>query len=127
MTLDRVRVACDRGLIAWIGTATFLITIGFFIYKVDRSWFDSQMIGPREFSVLMVGAGLILLMLATLEHRREMRVMRSEYPEMPRSPAGMVAALILALGDLDNDRGYLPAMMSNVAVNSQQKSTRRLW
>ena len=59
LAIDRARVACDRRLLAWIGAATFLITVGFVINKffqleVDRSWLEDPMIGPREFSLLMV-------------------------------------------------------------------------
>lgn len=104
LAFDRDRVAYDRALLAWIRTATSLITFGFVIYKFFQlelgRGLDNRLFGPREFSLLMVGAGLVPLVLATLQHRQNMRVMRADFPKMPRSRAGVVAALILALGIL---------------------------
>jgi putative membrane protein len=105
LALERDRDAYDRALLAWIRTATSLIAIGFGVYKFfqlepGRGWLDNRLIGPREFSLLMVGAGLVLLMFATLGHRQNMLAMRVHYPKMRRSGAGVVAASILALGIL---------------------------
>ena len=104
LAFDRDRVAYDRALLAWIRTATSLITLGFVIYKFFQlelgRGLDNRLIGPRGFSLLMVGAGSVSLVLATLQHRQNMGAMRADYPKMPRSRAGLVAALILALGIL---------------------------
>jgi inner membrane protein YidH len=103
LAFERTRVAYDRTMMAWIRTATSLITFGFGIYKffqleMGRGANPNLLIGPREFSLLMVGAGLLSLLLGTLEHWRNVRSLKAEYPEMPRSLTGVVAALISALG-----------------------------
>ena len=105
LAFERTRVAYDRTMMAWIRTATSLITFGFGIYKffqleMGRGASPNRLIGPREFSLLMVASGLLSLLLGTVEHWRNMRSMRAEYPEMPRSLTGVMATLILALGIL---------------------------
>jgi putative membrane protein len=105
LAFDRTRVAYDRTMMAWIRTATSLITFGFGIYKffqleLGRGRQDDRLIGTRGFSLIMVGAGLLALILGTHEHWQNMRTLREEYPDMPRSRAGVIAGLISILGVL---------------------------
>jgi putative membrane protein len=105
LALDRTRAAFDRTMMAWIRTATSLITFGFAIYKffqldLTREAQPHRMVGPREFALLMVAAGQAALILGILEHRQNMRLLRSDYPDMPRSRSGWLAAFILLLGIL---------------------------
>jgi len=48
----------------------------------------------------MISIGLLSLLLATLEHRRDLHALRAQYPDIPRSLAKVVAALIAVLGML---------------------------
>lgn len=103
LAFDRTRVAYDRTIMAWIRTATSLITFGFGIYKffqleLGRGVQDGRLIGPREFSMIMEGIGLLALMLGILDHRQNLRALKEEYPGMPRSRASVVAGLVLILG-----------------------------
>jgi putative membrane protein len=105
LAFDRTRVAYDRTLMAWIRTATSLITFGFTIYKFFQIEMrggqqDQRLIGPREFAISMVGAGLISLLLGTLEYRSNMQMLRKQCPALPRSRIFMLAALISTLGIL---------------------------
>ena len=105
LAMERTRAAYDRTMMAWIRTATSLITFGFGIYKffqleLGRGRQDDRLIGTRGFSLMMVGAGLLALLLGTLEHWQNMRALREEYPGVPHSRAGVIAALILTLGVL---------------------------
>ena len=105
LAFDRTRVAYDRTMMAWIRTATALISFGFGIYKffqleLGRAQKGDRLIGPREFSLMMVGTGLLALMLGILEHWQNTRALGEQYPGMPRSRAGAVAALIWILGML---------------------------
>ena len=105
LAFDRTRVAFDRTMMAWIRTATSLITFGFSVYKffqleMERNMPNNPPIGPREFSLLMVVVGLISLMVGTVEHRRNMQSLLSQYPEMPRSRTGLIATLLSLLGVL---------------------------
>ena len=106
LSIDRTRLSYDRTLMSWIRTATSLITFGFSIYKffqieAERTAAASaRLIGPREFAMAMILIGLTSLLLATLEHRRDLRALSAEYPNahIPRSTARMMAGLISALG-----------------------------
>ena len=104
--VERTRLAYDRTLMAWIRTATSLITFGFTVYKffqLERR--DSvpagQLIGPREFALTMISIGLIALILATLEHRKNLQTLRADYPNVPvRTLARVISALISMLAIL---------------------------
>jgi len=105
LAFERTRVAYDRTVMAAVRTATSLITFGFTVYKffeVEMKGKDyaSQLVGPREFGIAMILIGLVSLSIALFERRRDMKGMRKVYPDMPRSSAGVVAALIAGLGIL---------------------------
>lgn len=65
LAMERTRVAYDRTMMAWIRTATSLITFGFTIYKyfqIQRVAPPSErLIGPREFSLILISLGLFSL------------------------------------------------------------------
>jgi putative membrane protein len=96
-------LAYERTLMAWIRTATSLITFGFSIYKffqIDdrRSGTSKGLIGPREFALLMVAIGIVSLLAAITQHRRQVRALNGRDAGSPRSLASMLAALIGVLG-----------------------------
>jgi putative membrane protein len=106
LAVDRTRLAHDRTLLAWVRTATSLITFGFTIYKffqieaarlVDRPR-PERLIGPTQFALLMIVIGIISLVLATLDHRRELKRIRAQFPGDHRTLAGILAGLVSILG-----------------------------
>src|SRR5438309_2879108 len=96
LAIDRTRLAYERTLMAWVRTAISLISFGFTIYKffqIEGAGKQHGVISATEFSVLMIVFGLVCLLMATLEHRRDLNVLRAEYPELPpRSLARVLAA-----------------------------------
>ncbi len=105
LAVDRTRVAYERTMMAWIRTATSLITFGFTIYKFFQLEAPSpgrpnRLIGPRGFAFILVSIGLFSLILATLEHRQNIRTLGAEYAVRRRSLAVLVAAMISILGIL---------------------------
>lgn len=104
LAIDRTRLAYERTMMAWIRTAASLISFGFTIYKffqfeVDKAGVaPGRFIGPRGFGLLMIGAGLTTLLLATIEQRMAMKSLRATYGPQPYSTAAAVAALISILG-----------------------------
>lgn len=93
LAIERTRVAYDRTMMAWIRTATSLITFGFTIYKyfqIQRVAPPSErLIGPREFSLILISLGLFSLVVAVLQNRENVLRLRALYPETPRRwPAG---------------------------------------
>jgi inner membrane protein YidH len=105
LAFERTRAAYERTMMSWIRTATSLITFGFSIYKffqIEALSHERQrrLIGPRQFAFLLVSIGLVSLLLATLEHRQNLRALGAQYAGKQRSLAVLVAALISLLGIL---------------------------
>lgn len=95
--LEALRLAYERTALAWIRTALALIGFGFTIDKL----FEAQprpgrgrLLEPQVIGITMIAFGLIALILFVVELRR----FHKEYPDMPRSIAGFLAALIGILG-----------------------------
>jgi putative membrane protein len=107
LAVERTRLAYERTMMAWLRTSTSLITFGFTIQKIFQieNKGDSQyegLLGPGNLGRLMILAGLVILVLATLEHRRDITALKRDYPYVvfPRSLARVVAAVIAVLGIL---------------------------
>lgn len=103
LAYDRTRLAYQRTMLSWVRTGTSLITFGFAIYNFHRfatgNQTSNRIIGPHEFALIMVVIGLVALLLAMFEYRRDIRELRRQFPEIPRSPLpGAVAVLISVLG-----------------------------
>jgi putative membrane protein len=102
LAFERTRASYERTMMSWTRTSTSLITFGFTIYKFFqfeglRSR-EHQLIGPREFALILVIIGLGSLVLATIEHGQNIRRLDAEYPGSTRSLAVIVGAAIAILG-----------------------------
>ena len=107
LAVDRTQLAHDRTLLAWVRTATSLISFGFTIYKFFQYLRDQnkvseegRLIGPRGFAMLMIGTGLVALLLATIQHRRDLVKLRRHYPQTEYSLATVLAGLLSIIGIL---------------------------
>ena len=103
LATDRTRLAHDRTLMAWVRTSTSLISFGFTIYKFFQAVKGEQegkerLLSSRHFALLMISIGIIALVLATIQHRRDMVHLRKAHPEVPYSLATVLAALISLFG-----------------------------
>ena len=104
LALDRTWLAHERTLMAWIRTAASMISFGFTIYKFfelevgNNPKVPQGLLSPRVFSLIMVSVGLISLLLATIQHRREVRHLASQSTIHKRSIAEFVAALVAGFG-----------------------------
>jgi uncharacterized membrane protein YidH (DUF202 family) len=102
LAYDRTGLSYQRTMLSWV-RGTSLIAFGFAIYNFHRVLAGDQpsthLIGPHEFALIMVGIGLVSLLLATLEYRRDIAILVAQFPEIRRSPLpGSVALLIVLLG-----------------------------
>ena len=105
LAVDRTRLAYERTLMAWVRTSTSLISFGFTIYKFFQYLHESQLsapaartFGPRELALVMISLGIVALLLATIEHRRSLKTLRSQFGEVPYSLATVLAAVMCLLG-----------------------------
>ena len=61
---------------------------------MGKGFASVQVIGPRQFSMILNIIGVVELVLATIQHRRQMRINKLEYQQIPTSTAGIVAGLV---------------------------------
>jgi len=103
LAVDRTRLAHERTLMAWVRTATSMISFGFTIAKLvpDREADRGGLLDTHTFASIMIAVALVALTLAAVQHRREMRALRAEYPDrVPYSNAMFVASMVAGFGIL---------------------------
>ena len=107
MAVDRTRLAYERTLMAWLRTGVSMITFGFTIYKFFDEFHQAQptvpskgLFGARGFGFIMISIGLLMVLLATIQHVTSMRKLRAQYGEIPYSLAAVFAFLVSVLGTL---------------------------
>jgi putative membrane protein len=104
LAVDRTRLAHERTMMAWIRTAASLISFGFTIYKFFQLELksapvsDRPVLSARGFALIMISTGLMALLLAGVQHRQSMQLMRQMYGPQPRSVAGAVGWFVALLG-----------------------------
>jgi putative membrane protein len=105
LAVERTHLAHERTMMAWVRTSTSLISFGFTIYKF-MEYMQQQggarlhlgTLTPRRFGLLMIGMGLVALVVAAFEHRRDVKLLEARYGKAPTSLASVVACLIAGLG-----------------------------
>jgi len=105
LAIERTWLAHERTMMAWVRTATSLISFGFTIYKFfqlelhNPDGTPEHVIGARGFAMFMIGIGLVALVLASVDHRRSLKKMRQTFGvDGGRSTAGLVGGLVSVLG-----------------------------
>ena len=90
---------------AWVRTSTSLIAFGFTIYQLF-AYLERQpgvrggVVKPGVVGIVMIVIAIVVLLLAWIQHPQGVRALRAQYGPMPRSIAGIMAAVIAALGVL---------------------------
>src|SRR5262249_17779292 len=107
LAVERTRLAYERTMMAWVRTATSLISFGFTIYKFfqylrQEGGFKhaSGWLGSREFGLMMILLGLASLVLASVQHRGNLKRLRARYTAVPYSMAAVLAVLVALFGIL---------------------------
>jgi putative membrane protein len=103
LAFERTRIAYERTMMAWLRTATSFIAFGFAVYKFFQIELQSapavpMLISPRGFGVILICIGLLLLLIGAFEHGRDMRALRNQYVDMPRSASSVIAIVLGTLG-----------------------------
>ncbi len=103
LAADRTWLADERTLMAWIRTATSLISFGFTIYKffefeAGQGLREHRLLSPRAFGTIMIATGLAALLLGAMDHRQSSRLLREEFGVARRSTAAIVAAIVSVMG-----------------------------
>lgn len=104
MAGHRTWLAQERTLMAWVRTATSMITFGFTIYKffqfeVARSA-RNGVLTPRDFGLIMISIGLLTLLLAIISRRKQSAALSKQLRQRRTSLSEIVAILMFAFGIL---------------------------
>ena len=110
LALSRTILAHERTLMAWVRTSTSMISFGFTIYKFfqfvqdDRSVPHAEkLLEPRGVALVMILIGVGGLVLATIDYRHQLHVLRRDYDAYAPSRGSIalaVATMVAGLGVL---------------------------
>jgi putative membrane protein len=107
LAVERTRLAHERTLMAWVRTSVSLISFGFTIYKFFQYLRENaegnpaaSALNPRRFGMSMIVVALFMLVVAAVQHRRDLKLLDARYGRGPGSLATTVAILVFALGIL---------------------------
>lgn len=102
LAAKRTLLAHQRTLMAWTRTAVSLISFGFTIYTFFHNFGNKEAaqrpFGAVHFAMTMIATGLASLLLASIQHLRDVKALEEEYGEQPKDFALWLAALIFLLG-----------------------------
>ena len=107
LALQRSYLANERTLMAWIRTAISLIGFGFTLAKVFQALADSNVLirGPAGMvwtaegvGIVMIALGTFSLLIAVLDHRRELKLLQDAGLEKRFSLTRVVASVLGILG-----------------------------
>jgi putative membrane protein len=100
LALQRTFLAHERTVMAWVRTATSLISFGFGIYKFFQYLSESsgprpdRFFGPREFALIMIALGVLALAMAAYQYKQNLKLLEQRFGAKYRSLAGSLAVLV---------------------------------
>ncbi len=104
MACDRTWLAHERTLMAWVRTATSMITFGFTVYKFFQFEVAHNVrigvLTPRDFGLIMISIGLVTLLLAIVSRRKQTAALPKQFRRRRTSLSEIVAVLMFAFGIL---------------------------
>jgi len=101
--LERTRTAFERLQLAWIRSCLTMLTIGVGAYEYFYSRLEKgeasllNLITGRELGFFLIAAAFAMLLLATIQHTKNMATLKKQYPKMRFSVAMVLSYLLLAL------------------------------
>ena len=101
--LVRTALSSEQTLMSWVRTSLSLFTFGFsitqFFYFLEQQQEDSNFsAGPRRLGISLVAVGILVLVLAVVEHVQRLRKMRDQGlpPDMGSFlPLGSAGAILV--------------------------------
>jgi putative membrane protein len=102
--IQRTCLAYDRTMMAWVRTATALMSFGFTIYKFFEIESKQAQTPPgllrsaAQFGSLMIVIGIVAAVIAAIEQVRFLRRVQAEYGRVPSSPTNVIATIVGVVG-----------------------------
>jgi putative membrane protein len=115
LAIDRTRMAAERTLMAWVRTSLSMISFGFGIYKfiqvlqAESPATFLRPAAPRNVGLAFTGIGTLALVLASIQHVKQLRRLQPDHAHARWDLALVVAGLIALLGFL---------MFGSIALNA---------
>lgn len=107
LAMERTFLAYERTLMAWTRTSVSLISFGFTLFKFFQYLVEREpekehdpVLGPKSIGIMMVGIGTLMLLVASIMHKKQVDQLRKTYPDAPFSQSLLLAILISLLGVL---------------------------
>ena len=103
LQLERNRTAFERLQLAWIRSCLTIMAIGVGAYEYFYNRLEAgkepllSFVSGRELGLLLIFTACVMLVLATLQHKRKMDLMKKQYPEMEYSIASWLSYFLIAL------------------------------
>lgn len=104
LSVDRARLAQERALLAWVRTATTLMTFGFALFKFLEAQLAENhrppllgFITPRVIGLTLLLSGFVGLALSVYRHIRVMKLLDQYSKTKFFTPALLLAYLIMVL------------------------------
>lgn len=100
---ERTRTAFERLQLAWIRTSLTLITIGVGAYEYFHNRIESgkepllKLISGRELGIFLVLIAFLALLLATIQHEKNMSDLKNQYEGFRYSVSSLLSYMILFL------------------------------
>ena len=92
--LTRIRLSSEHDR-SWRGYCPFQL---FFSIMSEYPVANCFSFSPRHFSMMLIVIGVVALVLATIQHRRQLEMLKVEYKSASASTAGIVAGPISVMG-----------------------------
>jgi putative membrane protein len=105
LAFERTYLAHERTQMAWARTSLALISFGFATDQFLRYLHEQRpelppLMKSDSVGILMIVLGLVALALASIQHRRALRALRAQHPELQPSLAWVMVTLLGLLGVL---------------------------
>jgi putative membrane protein len=105
LAFERTYLAHERTQMAWVRTSLALISFGFaigkfFHYLQEQRPERPPLVRASSVGALMIVIGLVALALASIQHGRALKALRTQCPGLQPSLAWVIASLLALLGIL---------------------------
>lgn len=100
---ERSRIAFEKLQLSWVRTSVTILVVGIGAYEYYYERVESGRPGlikhltGAQFGLLLVMVSFFVLLLATIQHLKNMKNLKAHYPEMRYSVASLLAFVFMGI------------------------------